>query len=108
LNYYGSIRSETGVTPRDENRCVMRLVCELREICWLMGFIRNWLECYLGVYSRNLWSSIQIWLKISPVSNKKVLLTFDWSAPVRACRGRYFGALDSIWPDGRSRLVREQ
>jgi hypothetical protein len=80
LNYYGSIRSERAVTPRDENRCVMRLVCELREMWWLVCFMRNWLECYLGVYSRNLWSSIQIWLKILPVSNKKVLLTFDWSA----------------------------
>jgi hypothetical protein len=86
----------------------MRLVCELREMWWLVCFMTNWLECYLGVYSRNRWSSIQIWLKILPVSNKKVLLTFDWSAPVRACRSTYFGALDSIWPDGRSRLAGEQ
>jgi hypothetical protein len=77
----------------------MGLVPELREMWWLMGFMRKWLECYLGAYSRTGRSSIQIWLKTLWGSNNKALLTFDWSAAVRTCRDTYFGR--------RSRLAGE-
>jgi hypothetical protein len=94
-----AIRSERAVTHANENRCVMGLISELREMWWLMDFMRKWLECYLGIYSRTGWSSIQIWLKTLWGSNNKALLTFDWSAPVRTCLDPYFGR--------RSRLAGE-
>jgi hypothetical protein len=103
-----AIRSESVVTHADKNRCIMGLVCGLGEMWWLMGFMRNWLECHLGVYSRSGWSSIQVWLKTLWGSNNKALLTFDWSVPVRTCRDTYFAALHSLWPDRRSRLAGEQ
>ena len=87
------------VTRANQNRCVMGLVSELRQMWWLMDFMRQWLECYLGAHSRTEWSSIQIWLKTSCGSNNKALLTFDWSAAVRTCRDTYFGR--------RSRLAGE-
>ena len=59
------------VTRANQNRCVMGLVSELSEMWWLMDFMRNWLECYLGVHSRSGWSSIQIWLKTLWSSNNE-------------------------------------
>jgi len=79
------------VTHTNKHRCVMGLVSELSEMWWLMDFMRNWLECYLGVHSRSGWSSSQIWRKTLWGSNNEALLTFDWSAPVRTCRDTYFG-----------------
>jgi hypothetical protein len=96
------------MTHTDKNRCVMTLIGELREMWWLMSFMRNWLECYLGVHSRNGWSSIQSWLKTLQGSNNRTSLTFDKSAAVRTRRDTYLAALDSIWSDRRSRLAGEQ
>jgi hypothetical protein len=70
----------------------MGLVSELREMWWLTVFMRKWLECYLGVYSRTGRSSILSSLKTSWGSNNKALLTFDSSAPVRTCRDTTSGA----------------